>query len=339
MKKSIILLLTASALSLNAQNVFTIPQGYTKITIAGASGGDPQFTALSSTLMKDVEYSGAVTLGSFSAGTGSQTLTVSGVTWTADQWTSEPYLAYVQGEDTDLTDNLGGPEMAFLVQGNTTSGSLTLSTNADISTLIANPSSVKIRKATTLKTLFSSSEDQIFGADRLYVFNTATRVWDSFRFQNNWINIKKSELANDMVIFPDEGMIYQRSAPGDIVLTVFGEVASSPQLASIQGMGFMSTRVAVETTLGTLSIQDSSWQPNDRVYIWNRDANPPAWQSHRYLTNATTGESFWLKISTSERSTDDLIPGDSAVFVLRASDTSPSNGAIEAKLPYDPFAQ
>ncbi|MCH1419115.1 MAG: hypothetical protein L7W40_02335, partial [Akkermansiaceae bacterium] len=100
---------------LNAETIYTIPQGYTKVVIAAASSDvEPTITGISVTLLNDLEFASSATINSdYSAGpaSGAQTLTVTGQNWSQDQWTSQPHLAYITDAD--------GAEEAFLISSNT----------------------------------------------------------------------------------------------------------------------------------------------------------------------------------------------------------------------------
>ena len=326
------LLVGGMAVSLLAETVYTIPQGYTEVTIAGASSaGETKLTAISATLLQDVAYSGAVTIGAY---TDSQAASVAGASWTVTQWTDEPHLAYLS-----VAGNAA--EKAFLILENTTSGGLTLAAESDLLVNFPASSTIKIRKANTLSSIFSSGASDIDGADRIYIWDNGKEGgpgWSTFRYSSigggNWVNVTASSLANDMVVYPDEGIFVQRAVTTDIQLKLFGEVPSVPQVASIEGTGFLSSRVPVNTELQNLGIQGSNWVAGDRVYIWNADGD--VWEAHRYTD---LGGGLWLDILRGALSSKQIITPNSAVFVVRESETAAGDGEITTTLPYDLTAE
>lgn len=354
MKISKILTILALIAPLCAETVYTIPQGYTKVTIAGSSSvGETRLTAISATLLQDVAFSGAVGIGAFTSAPDpeapdSQAATVADVTWTATQWTDEPHLAYISlADDAGNADGLPPGEKAFFILGNTVSGGLTLAADSDILVNFPASTTIKIRKANTLSSIFTSGAAGLVGADRVFIWNNEKAGgpgWSSFRYTSagggNWIDIENNSAANGMVVYPDEGIFVSRTDTTDVVLTLFGEVPAVPQVASIEGTGFLSSRVPVNTELQNLGIQGASWATGDRVYIWkpvgDMDDPTPRWEAHRYLTAAG---GIWLDIVANEVSSNRVIAPDSAVFVDRVAPTATGAGEVTTVLPYDPFAE
>lgn len=334
---------------LSAETIYTVPQGYTKVSVAAGSVADgPKLTAISATLLQDVEFSGPVTIGAFTdavdPGPDTQAATVEGITWTATRWTAEPHLAYLTlADDPGNADGIPPAEKAFLILGNTPSGGLTLAADSDLLANFPVSSTIKIRKANTLSSLFASGAAGIDAADRVFIWDNGKDGgpgWSSFRYSStgggNWVNITESSLANNMVVFPDEGLFVQRTADTDLILTLFGEVPAAPQVGSVEGIGFLSSRVPMNTELQNLGLQDSSWQAGDRVYIWNPLGDTPRWEAHRY---STTGGGIWIDILNSVPSSSKIITPSSAVFVVRENGVTPGNGEVITELPYDPFGE
>ena len=339
------LLLTSALVgSLAADTVYTIPQGYTKVTISGASAvGEKKLTAISATLLQDVEYSGALTIGSFNDNpdpdADTQSASVSGVTtWAADEWTSVPHLAYVTEAD-DLNNADGEPpaEQAFLIMGNTTNGGLTLAATSDMTVNFPANSTVKIRKANTLSSIFASGVQNVNENDRVFIWDDSSNSWVSFNYIPDgpglWIG--PAGLSNDMVVFPEEGLFYSRTVTTDLELTLFGEVPAAPQLASIEGSGFLSSRVPVNSTIGNLGVENSNWNADfDRLYVWKPDDGD--WDSYNFIP--IPGQAgLWLKGGAP--SNDDVVAAGSAVFLLRQTENAAGTGQVKTELPYNPFAE
>ncbi len=350
MKFPILLLTSALVFPTSANTVYTIPQGYTKVKISGApSAGTTSLTAISVTLLNDTAFSGSVAIdsGSFNPDpdsnpatlNGTQKINVSGQTWTAGQWTTIPHVAYV-------ADGNGG-EQAFLITSHNTSGEITIVTTfsltanvdhdkdpgtADQSRFPAS-TSIKIRPANTLGSIFSSQISDFVSDDRIFVW-TGTE-WTSFLKNGfgNWAPTTNSfGNANDAVIFPDEGMFILRSATSDINLTFFGEVPIVSQIANVKKQALLSNRVPIDTTLSGLGLNNSDWQSDDRVFVWDGSS----WVG--YLVN---GFGNWAPVTNSFGNSNNLvISANSAVFVTRESEISDAaDSAVITPLNYNPFAE
>ena len=88
---------------LHAETIYTIPQGYTKVTIAAASSDiEPTITGISVTLLNDLEFAASATINN-DYGTNpshsTQTLAITGQNWSPDQWTRQRLLAYITDEE------------------------------------------------------------------------------------------------------------------------------------------------------------------------------------------------------------------------------------------------
>jgi hypothetical protein len=329
------------ALPCYGETVYTVPQGYTKISIEEApSLGTSSLTALSVTLLQDLTFAGSVNVGAFSdnsPASDTQAASVSSVTWTADQWTATPHLAYLTvADDPGNADGIAPAEEAFLISANTTNGGLTLVTESgDLLSNFPASTTIEIRKANTLSSLLSSVTGSLHTDDRVYLWNQTDNRWDTFRFlvgPNFWINTTTNVPSNDMIVFPEEGMFIERTqtTPADLQLTLFGEVPAVPQISSIEGSGFMSCRAPINSTLADLGVEDSNWNATDRVYIWNPSASPQAWETHRFVV----GPNFWINTGTNSPSNTRVISANTAVFVGRDAPTTSGNGGITTNLPY-----
>jgi hypothetical protein len=324
---------------LHAETIYTIPQGYTKVTIAAASSEtEPTTTGISVTLLNDLDFSGSATINNDHAinpGNSTQTLAIAGQNWSPGQWTGQPHLAYIADAD--------GGEEAFLVSSNSSDGQLTLLTTFDllgdkdsgtpgIQNRFPSSTTVKIRRANTIGSIFSSKIGEFSADDRVFVWDGSE--WLSFQKNGfgNWAlasNLFGNE--NDTVIFPDEGMFISRSATSAIELTLFGEVPAVPQISTITKTKLLSTRIPVITTLGALGVNDNLWKSDDRLYIWNGSN----WDA--YLVN---GFGNWAPANNQFGNSNALsIAANAAIFVNRETEVSGTEGIISAPLPYDPLSE
>lgn len=332
---TIALALSAGSL-LNAETV-TDPLGVVKITIAAAPSGGTKLTAISATLRNSIAYHGTATsVGSYNADAGSnppnpdQPITQTGAGWTTNQWTTEPHLCYIE--------NAAGAEEAYLIKSHT-ADTLTLATSFDFSTRYTSTPTFRIVKAHTFGSLFgtdsvpfhtaASSAD----ADVIYAWDGA----DWSIFWHNGTNWKKSGLfgsANDVVIFPDEGLFVLRTQDSAVTLTLSGSVATKPQISTIPGgaFTFISSRYPVGTTVGSLGFENlpnwlsaASVSDADKFYVWDN-----GWAI--YWHNGTN----WKKTGLFGSADNEPIAADSAIFVERISTSSAANSANSHTLPYNP---
>lgn len=346
MKIPALLLASVLAAPLFGNTVYTIPSGYTKITVAGpAVSGQSKLTAISASLLRDVEYSGAVTIGAYTdnpTGPDSQDLTVTGAAWTATQWTDTPHLAYISvADDPGNADGIAPAEEAFLITGNTAAGGLTLETGFDLATRFPATTTIKIRKANTLDSFFGSSSSSFSANDLIYIWGGTK--WDSFQYIDlggglaYWASTTDgfTDVGPITIIHPDEGVFVSRTVDSDIVITLFGEVPSAPQISSIEGTSFVASRFPIDTTLGNTGIANSNWTASDLLYIWNQDASPSAkWDSFQYV-DLGGGSGYWASTTDGFTPVDNtVIAANSAMFVVRASEVTGENSGTTSILPY-----
>lgn len=337
------LLAAATVIPTVAQTIYTPPQGYSRIPLAPATGTGAKLTSFSVPLLKTGEFAGEATInndydadpdGDPGTSDSQQTISVSGVSWTDDQWLSAAHTVF-------LADASGAKE-AFLIIGNTAT-TLTVATSFDLLgdsdpdpgvTTPRFPSSTSsvIRKAQTIGSIFAAVADSLGPADRVYLWGGER--WETYRYATFWRNIDDSRTnANNDIVFPDEGVFILRESTDPIVLTVFGEVSTTSMITTIPSQGFSSTRFPIATTVAGFGAQFSSWKPNDRLYVW--DPAGQEWASYRYRTGL-----YWVNTDDSRTNADgDVIPGNSAVFIARETPVPAVEGKISSELPYDPDAE
>ena len=334
MKLAPLFLATAMVFPSYGETVYTIPQGYTKITIPAGNGTSPSLTAISATLLRDVEFSGSVAIaGDFSSVASTQSVSSVGAGWTTDQWIAEPYLAFV-------SDGTG--EEAFRIMGNTAE-TLTLETSFDLTAdsvpggavtqRFPSTTTIKVRKAVTLGSFFGTTGASFGSGDVVYAWNGTG--WESYiySFLGFWaLSSDDFTDLDDTVIFPDEGLFVSRVTATPVIVTLFGEVPSAPQINTIEKASFVSSRYPVGTTLAGTGINNASWGASDVLYIWNSVSNQ--WDS--FIV------SFLGHWSPASDDFDDqdakVIPANSAIFVVRGSAIPGQEGGATSPLPYDPFA-
>ena len=320
-------------LPLLGQAVFTTPEGYTKIPIAAGTAAGPTLTAISATLLNGLEHSsGATVVANFA--TNEQDVTVTGATWTANQWTGVPYLAYLT--------NTSGSEEAFLIASHT-ADTLTLSTTFDLLSATRFPASttVTIRKANTVISILGAPSTPFTQNDRVFIWDDDVWVTLGF-FGGNWGYLdgpNAGQLATGAVIFPEEGLFVQRAELTAAELTLFGEVPSTPQASTVAGASsnFISTRYPVGNTpavnptgieLQDLNIQQiPGWNNLDRVYYWNG----AVWETIAYFA---PNWGYLDGPNVGQLANDLIVAPNSALFLTRGSAGTESASPLNIPLPY-----
>lgn len=303
---------------------YTNAAGYVQITIPGSSLG-----TVSATLQNKSNHTSNATINADFTGT-AQTLTVAGAGWTAGQWASEGYLAYV-------SDASNGEE-AFLITGNT-SDTITIQTDFDLLDVdrdIPAVTSISIRLAQTLGGLFGfGAETDFTSVDRVFLWTGGS--WATYyHASGNWRKIGGNlfETFNDELVYPDEAFFIQRNDTNSITFTFFGDVPSKAQVTTMAGPGLqmVSTRYPVETSIGQLGFETlPNWQQGsggDLVYLWDGGS----WLTYYYAGGA------WRKVGGNlfETFDNDPVPPDSGVFVSRKGISGPAESANFHVLPYTP---
>lgn len=339
---SILYLASSLAFPLAAETVYTIPQGYTKINIpAASSASSPSLTAISATLLNDVEFSGAVTLNAdFDADpdldpqtpASAQTVSVTGASFLVDQFTAAPHLAYLV--------NSAGAEESFLITSHTVDA-LTVDGSFDLlsGSRFAASSTVKIRKANTVGSILGTTATPFTSNDRAFIWNGDN--WQTLIAANDdWFYIGgPGGIATNAVVFPEEGIFIQRTETTAAVLTLFGEVPSAPQASSVEGpsSAFVSTRFPVGNSpeldptgikLEELNIDGiPGWNANDRAFYWTGTV----WQT----LISSGGNWFYIGGALNGTSANELlIAPSSALFLSRTTAGTASASPLTFDLPY-----
>ena len=323
-----------------AETVYTVPQGYTKLTIPAATDAStPSLSVISATLLNDVEFSGQITIeddydadpDNDSATTqGAQTITATGTAWTADEWTTDAHLAYLI--------NSSGSEEAFLITSHTAT-TLTIDARFDLlaDSRFSASTTIKIRKANTVGSILGTTETPFTPLDRVFLWTGSdwqalVAVVGNWRFLGGPSN---NQNANDAVVFPEEGIFVQRSETTDATLTLFGEVPALSQASTVPGASsqFVSTRFPVGDSptgirldaLGIELIPD--WSPLDRAYFWTGTE----WQT---LVFAASNWRYLGGDNNGQIADNLLVPPSSALFLTRASAGTGSESPLNVPLPY-----
>ena len=334
MKTLIPILAFATALPGVAQTAFTNPSGYVKIDIAANS-----LSSVSATLLRGVEFSGSATISSdFTAANGntpsSQTITVTGTSWSTTQWTDEPHIAYISN------NNSTSGEEPFLITGSPTGTSITVDSGSNLLTLpngsprFSSSSSLVIRRANTLGSLLGTTTSDFTSNDRVYLWSGTS--WTEYAYSSpDWFDVTAGGLtATNTIVFSSEGILISRASAPDVELTFFGDIPVRPQISTVPGNGLtlLSSRFPVGTPdtgtlLPSLGIQDlSGWTPaTDRLFILQNGV----------FTEFAYSAPDWLNVTAGATNANDtVIQPNSAFFVQREANATTDTDVVNFDLPY-----
>jgi len=317
------LLLGSSGLMAQS-TAYTDPSGFVTIDITPAPGaGQSSTTAFSVTLRNSKLYTGSATAVS------GQTITVTGAGWTpSTQWAdaAKPHLVYVA---------TATGEEAFLITENT-ADTLTVSASYDLDTRFSNGATIFIVEAPTLGSLFGTDpadvqflQGSVSDADNLYLW--AGSSWVTYYFNgSSWKSTSNPfGIANNDVVFPDDGIFVIRRSTGVLALVLTGSVPTESQLSNIaSGSTFVGSRYPVDTTISQMAFNNlpgwatGSISDADGVHFWTGTA----WKIYYH-----TGVSWKASDNPFGNADDDVIPGNSALFIIKAS---AGDGSAEAEKPY-----
>lgn len=322
------MLLGAGSLAAQStETAYTDPSGYVTVEITPAPGaGSSSTSAFSVSLRNNKKFSSAAT------SVNGQTVTVSGQSWTPNtQWadSATPHLAYLA--------NANGVQ-AFLITANT-ADTLTLDTSINLQTLFANNAALFIVEATTLGRLFGTTSAEVkflqaaasTDADNLFIWGGSN--WQTYF--HNGTSWKSSSNpfgnANNDVIFPDDGVFVLRRSTEALSLVFTGSVPVSNQLTNIpSGSSFIGSRYPVDTKLVDMNINSlTGWvtavasSDADRVFYWSGNA---------WITYWHNGTSWKSSANPFGNADNEVIPGNSALFIVK---DSAGGGSATADIPYN----
>lgn len=274
------------------------------------------------------------------------TLTVSGVTWTANQYSSTPHFVTIRtGAQAGRT---------LRVTANTTNV-LTLDTedtplNTAGFAVTANSDSFELYAGDTLATLFGSTPDgggilssgvkagtSSSTADVIYIPSGTT--WASYYYSSTlgfWVADGGSTTQNNLILYPDDGfLIFRNGTTGS--LNMIGRVPSSKLLSKFPGSttNFISLRFPADTTLAGLNFgTPGTWITGaddtvaDTVSIWN--APGYYWQS--YYKN---GSNQWIEVGGDGSDQSSLvIPMGASIQIGKKGSATGSASFYSQALPY-----
>lgn len=303
----------------------TTPVGFITVTVpAAANATTPSSKAISIPLYNAAAFASAIT-----SVDSSNSFTLTGANWTANQFTTTPHFVRVK---------TGAQVGRFFLISSHTTNRLTVDTHGEnLTTLLSVNDSCEIIPANTLGSIFGTTTPIVQTgatadvADRVFLWNGAD--WDTF-FHNGteWKKTTSPDNQNGVVIYPDEGLLVSRRAPTHLDLTLLGAVPTTTEKTELAGGTgtFAANRFPVDIQLSNLGIhQTAGWKSGatanvaDNVMIWNETR----WEPYYY--NGTN----WKKAGNLKPQDTAVISAGTAIFVKRAE---PSATILSQNTPYTP---
>ena len=337
MKKSVAIAMCATAAmasSLLADTVTSVNVvGYYNVTI----GGDPSVGKYSLVALPMTKL--PVTRGTISANTAT-TLTDSSATWSTDEFSVGGAAANELGVSTYFVEVTTGAFEGrhFYIAGN----------SSDTLTLVDDPGDLDTDDllGATYKIIAANRVRDIYGEppNVSLLGGSSTANADSFRFLNadNWDSaifyrdsglggikdhwLKDGEIADDVVIDRDEGMIvYRVPGNGDATLSVSGEVSGTIQSVPVSlGFSLVNGMSAAGEAIGNTTLTNvlqggSSTANADTIRGWDGDN----WASAVFFRNSGLGGilNHWVQDGMNVDDTFILEPGQAYLITKQSGGT------------------
>lgn len=306
-RKFLPLLALGFSLSLGnlSASVTTDPVGYVTVTIEG--GGKTSIIS-NAGLLKSASYKGA---GSVSSGV----LSVSGASFTVDEFASSHYVQFSNGSWSAISDN--------------TATAITLDNpiadSADIG--------FTIRPLNTLDGLFGSNNSAGFTggtnlaqADVIAIFDQATQNFAGLYYYNSsrtrWES-SANAFSGGVIIYPDEALLVIGKSQKNIVFS--GEVQEGITSGSLAGVGqssLLPNPYPVDLLISESGFEDfltggANFAASDKVFIWD-SANQLLSKFYYFDTD----DSLWKTASNQVVTSSDVIPVGSAALIVKAQSGS-----------------
>jgi hypothetical protein len=290
--------------------------GVTNIDILeAAEDSTPSYTFLSSGYNQEAVYSGVIEtiIGS--------TLTLSDL---IGQYEEESYEDDVLAQEPHFLRLRDGQEeyngLVFLVLANV-ENDVTIGLEANlVSQYFQAYDSIDIIKANTLAGMFGTGED-FHGekgtpsiGDNILIWTTYG--WKTYFYHNDkWQTFGTRSDQGGTIIYPDEGLIYQRKGTAPLTLSFSGYVPQFVQsyLPGSEGKFLMSNPFPVESKISDLIDVSSNWNKSqnssqaDYILAWSGSA----WVSYYHDVNN------WINLNTGQID-DHVFQSGESFFVVRA---------------------
>lgn len=323
------------SVALHSQAAPTTPFGYVTVTIPAGSAASPSYTPLSIPL-----YNAPLFTGSVASVDGTTQVTMNGAAWTGNQFASTAALCFAR-----VTSG-NGAGRSFLITANTTS-QLTLSlahtpTLSSLATVLSAGDVITIVPANTLGSVFGTTSPLVTTgasasvADNVYLLNGPGLGWSTYYHNGtNWRKAGSLASQNNVVLYPDEGILVVHIGTSPVTLRTSGVVPATAEKTDLSGTGstFAAQRFPVDMQLSAVGFQSTAgWISGatvgtaDNVWAWSTSLN--RWEQFYY--NGTN----WRKAGSIANQNTRVLPAGSAVIVIRTGSTTTST--LSQALPYVP---
>ena len=314
----------------------TVPVGFLTATIPAA----PSLTTPASAVVSIPLYQTAVFQSTVATvGPATTKFTISGAAF--GNLTTVPHLVRVK---TSVTPSHVG--RFFLITANTAT-ELTVALPfgmGNVSAAVSLGDSCEVVPANTFGNVFQAVLPQIKKsgdpdeADNFLLWNGVT--WNTYYYDSDqgfWASASVFGSQNNTVILPDEGLFIVHKLTAAIPLVLMGTVPSTAEQSDLPGgtpaapgQNFVSNRFPVNTTFGTMALQNlpgwvRSGDPDeaDNALLWNGTT----WNTYYYDSD----QGFWASASVFGSQNNTPIPTAGALFVIRKGGVQ--QASVQA-LPY-----
>jgi len=331
------------------QNATTTPVGAMTYSFPATSGATTT-TTLSIPLLRPSVFVGVV--GSL---TTNSSITVTGAGWTAGAYATpaQPYFVrFTSGNQAGRTIKVTGNTADTLTLD--TSDNSTQPTPLDLAgwAVVPGTDSFELFPGYTFAILFGDNtagnlvafktSNNIKNADTVQIFNGS--VWDLYYFDttsNCWRSKTSANNVNDMVIYPNMGIMISRKAnnpvPAEIV--VLGSVPSIAPLTKTTGGSstrYVSSGFPVDMTLGSLNltgwVKAASLKSNpgpDTVLIYNGTS----WDI--YFQSSVAPYNWLAKNNPVGNASTTAIPAGSIIGIVKKASVSGASSFLKTStMPY-----
>lgn len=304
------------------QSAATDPVGFITLNAGSAAAGTPKVSLISPTLVQPVEWQGAI---STIAGT---TITVAGTPWLAGQFgtNGQYYVEVASGANAGAWTD---------IESSTTNSLVTQDDLSAFATGGANPSSIRIRKHSTLNSFLGATNsaglqggETLVDADEVVVYDGAAPS-TYFYYTGNavpqgWVDGAFNPRGN-VVIAPHQGVVIKRKGTSPLSFVALGAVKTGNTYFPINsGINVLGTVAAKGLTLGTsglftgnpaTGIQGSSSDQTgaDEVVIYTSGTPTAYW----YYTG-TGLPAGWYDSNYTNATNVPIAPGSSLVIKRKA---------------------
>ena len=304
--------------------------GFDTLQVNGAGSG-------MSLNFKSTEFLAAVKHTGSASGYTSSSLTDSQAVWTDDQFNDGAGSHYVEIISVAGSTTSSGVGLTFTIT-DTVAATKTITVEGSIPNTLTAPLGYRVVKHWTIASLFGATNTAGFqggtalSADQIQLWTGTT--YQSYYYQTSgiggtgWRKVGEQSVdASGTIIRPDQSIIIKRSQPGDLAITVLGEVKTGRTSQTINsGFNFVPNPYSVAMTLSSCGIYtgnpatgiaSGTLASADQILVWNGTG----YDTYYYQTSGIGGVG-WRKVGdVSTDASTVTIPAMSSIIVRRYQPT------------------